>query len=102
MNLVTGVLVNAPHTAQRAMSQRHLSEGKCHVLQRDQRGCQSLRLRLSQAFLRLTGRESVMLWGGPVVVCGWLGLMQACSKASTRALFSSRSETSRGRFCIDL
>lgn len=65
MNLVTGVLVNAPHTAQRAMSQRRLSEGKCHMLQRDQRGCQSLRLRLSQAFLRLTGRESVMLWGGP-------------------------------------
>lgn len=96
MNLVTGVLINAPHTAQRAMGQRRLSEGKRHVLQSDQKGCQSLRLRLSQAFLRPTGRESMTLWGVLVFVCGWLGLMQACSKVSSKAQFSSRSETSRG------
>ena len=96
MNLVTGVLINAPHTAQRVMGQHHLSEGKHHVLQSDQKGCQSLRPRLSQAFLRPTAKESMMLWGILVVVCGWLGLMQACSKASSKAQFSSRSETSRG------
>ena len=84
------------------MGQRRLSEGKRHVLQSDQRGCQGLRLRLSQAFLRLTGRKRMVLWGILVVVCGWLGLMQSCSKASSKAQFSSQSETSRGRFCIDM